>query len=59
MQFSKILFVLFPVAVLAAPFQTFKIPTMDPNTVAPEVPAINRRVPQAGDTCDEPSGDGA
>ncbi|KAK1580125.1 uncharacterized protein LY79DRAFT_592404 [Colletotrichum navitas] len=45
MQFSKVLLVLFPVAVLAAPFQTFKIPTLDPNTVAPEVPAIDRRIP--------------
>ncbi|KAK1972467.1 hypothetical protein LY78DRAFT_650670 [Colletotrichum sublineola] len=53
MLFSKVFFVLFPVAVLAAPFQPFKIPTMDPNTVAPEVPPIDRRVPQAEDTCDE------
>ncbi|WQF85764.1 hypothetical protein CDEST_10778 [Colletotrichum destructivum] len=53
MQFSQILFVLFPVVVLAAPFQAFKIPTLDPNTVAPIVPAIERRVPQAADTCDE------
>ncbi|KAF5496042.1 hypothetical protein CGCF413_v008118 [Colletotrichum fructicola] len=51
MQFSKVLCVLFPVAVLAAPLQTFNIPTMDPNTVAPEVPAIGKRVPQAEDTC--------
>ncbi|KAF4844530.1 CTD kinase subunit beta [Colletotrichum siamense] len=51
MQFSKVLYVLFPVAVLAAPLQTFNIPTMDPNTVAPEVPAIGKRVPQAEDTC--------
>ncbi|KAF4474753.1 hypothetical protein CGGC5_v016262 [Colletotrichum fructicola Nara gc5] len=43
MQFSKVLCVLFPVAVLAAPLQTFNIPTMDPNTVAPEVPAIGKR----------------
>ncbi|KAF6807078.1 hypothetical protein CSOJ01_08423 [Colletotrichum sojae] len=50
--FSKVLYVLFPVAALAAPFQTFKVPTMDPNTVAPEVPAIDRRVPQE-DTCTE------
>ncbi|KAJ0327214.1 hypothetical protein COL5a_006005 [Colletotrichum fioriniae] len=47
MQFSKILYVLFPVAVLAAPFKTFEVPTLDPNTVAPVVPAIDRRVPQA------------
>ncbi|KAL0930439.1 EC50 protein [Colletotrichum truncatum] len=53
MQFSKVLYILFPVAALAAPFQTFKVPTMDPNTVAPEVPAIDRRVPQAEDTCTE------
>lgn len=53
MQLSKVLAVLFPVAVLAAPFQTFKVPTMDPNTVAPVVPAIERRVPQTDDTCDE------
>ncbi|KAK2004440.1 EC50 protein [Colletotrichum falcatum] len=53
MQFSKVLFVLFPVATLAAPFQPFKVPTMDPNTVAPEVPAIERRVPQTDDTCSE------
>lgn len=52
MQFSKVLYVLFPVAVLAAPFKTFEVPTLDPNTVAPVVPAIDRRVPQA-DTCDE------
>ncbi|KAF6829152.1 hypothetical protein CMUS01_08297 [Colletotrichum musicola] len=52
MQFSKVLYVLFPVAALAAPFQTFKVPTMDPNTVAPEVPAVDRRVPQE-DTCTE------
>ncbi|KAK1980715.1 hypothetical protein LZ30DRAFT_560258, partial [Colletotrichum cereale] len=53
MQFSKVLFVLFPVAVLAAPIQSFKIPTLDPNTVAPKVPVIDRRVPQTDDTCDE------
>ncbi|OHE97297.1 hypothetical protein CORC01_07352 [Colletotrichum orchidophilum] len=53
MQFSKVLYVLFPVAVLAAPLQTFKVPTLDPHTVAPEVPAIDRRIPQTEDTCDE------
>ncbi|KAF9874756.1 C-type cyclin [Colletotrichum karsti] len=47
MQFSKVLYVLFPVAVIAAPLQTFNVPTMDPNTVAPEVPVIDRRAPQA------------
>ncbi|TDZ28504.1 CTD kinase subunit beta [Colletotrichum sidae] len=53
MQFSKVLYVLFPLAVIAAPLQTFKVPTMDANTIAPEVPAIERRAP-AEDTCTDP-----
>ncbi|TDZ17141.1 hypothetical protein Cob_v009832 [Colletotrichum orbiculare MAFF 240422] len=52
MQFSKVFYVLFPLAVIAAPLQTFKVPTMDANTIAPEVPAIERRAP-AEDTCTE------